>query len=121
MARTARLYVKLDAAFFDDAKILAAGERAAWLYLQLLCKAKSLDCDGRFSPKQVEKLGVPGWKARLKTLIDVGLITTEGDGVNIAKWLDWNDSAAERQEKLEAERKRKAEYAERRAREEANK
>jgi hypothetical protein len=116
MARTARLYVKLDVSFFDDDKILAAGEKAAWLYLHLLCKAKQLDTDGRLTTLQIGRLGVDAWRPRLARLIEVGLVEAEGDAIAIGKWLTWNESAADRRQRLEDERQRKADAAAKKAR-----
>lgn len=116
MARTARLYVKLDVSFFDDDKILAAGEKAAWLYLHLLCKAKQLDTDGRLTTLQVGRLGVEGWRPRLARLIEVGLVQSDADSVEIVKWLSWNEAASDRRDRMEAERQRKADAAAKKAR-----
>jgi len=116
MSRAAnRIYVPLDIAFFDDARIVEAGERAAWLYLNMLCKAKSLDSDGVLTRQQIARLSVPGWSQRLKSLSDSGAVTLDGESVTIVGWLNWNESSAARRERMESDRRRKKEAAERRA------
>lgn len=109
MARTAsRIYVPLDVNFFDDDKILAAGEAAGWLYLNMCAKAKQLDNDGTITPAQIERLAVKGWQKRLQTLIDVGLVDEAPGVYGIVGWLNWNESKAKRAERLQADRDRKA-------------
>lgn len=111
MSRAAtKIYVPLDVAFFDDARIVAAGEKAAWLYLNMLTKAKSLDSDGTLTRAQVARLAVPGWQARLKALAEVGAVSVVGDDVLISGWLKWNESSADRRDRLEQHRQAKAEY-----------
>lgn len=110
MSRASRIYVPLDVAFFDDARIVAAGEKAAWLYLAMLTKAKALDSDGALTRAQVARLAIPGWQARLKALADVGAVEIAGDEVRIRGWLNWNESSADRGGRLEQQRKAKAQY-----------
>ena len=113
MARTAtRLYVPLDVGFFDDARVVDAGEKAAWLYLNMLSKAKGLDSDGVLTRQQIGRLGVSGWQARLRTLVAVGLVVERPDGYSIGSWLKWNESAQARADRLADDRRRKAEKLE---------
>lgn len=122
MSRVAsKIYVPLDVAFFDDARMVEAGEKAQYLYLNMLTKAKGVDSDGVLTRAQVARLAVPGWQARLKALESVGAVTLVGDQVVITGWLKWNESAETRRQRLEEDRRRKAEAAERRAREAAQK
>lgn len=110
MARAPRLYVPLDLGFFDDVRIMRAGEKAAWLYLNMLTKTRSVDSDGVLFAEQIAKLGVSQWKQRLTVLVAEGLVdemTTDCYG--IANWTKWNQTAAEREEAKRAEAKRKAE------------
>lgn len=54
MARAAsRIYVPLDVNFFDDDKVMQAGEAAGWLYLRMCTRAKLLDSDGVMTERQV--------------------------------------------------------------------
>lgn len=119
MSRAAsKIYVPLDVAFFDDARIVAAGEKAAWLYLNMLTKAKALDCDGILTRQQIARLAVPGWQARLRALEAAGAVQLDQDEVTITGWLKWNEPASSRRERLEQQRQAKAEYRARRQAEE---
>lgn len=109
MARAAsRIYVPLDANFFDDDKVVAAGEAAAFLFLNILTKAKQLDKDGLLTTPQIERLAVKGWQRRLARLVEVGLVEqTLPDTYVVSGWLNWNESAAARAARLKADRERK--------------
>jgi hypothetical protein len=61
-----RLYVPLDVAFFDDEKILRAGEKAAYLYLAIITKAKQLDTDGVLTKGQIAKIGIDTHRRRAR-------------------------------------------------------
>lgn len=75
MPRLRRMtYVPLDVEFFDNARVLEAGEKSAWLYLNMLTRSKKLLTNGILSDAQMNRLQVPGWKNRLKPLIQHGLI-----------------------------------------------
>lgn len=105
--RPSRIYVPLDANFFDDDKVLEAGEAAGWLYLAMCAKAKRVDTDGILTRLQVESLHIKGWQKRMERLIAVELIATAADSYGICGWLNWNDSVEERAAKREADRLRK--------------
>ena len=109
MARTAtRIYVPLDVTFFDDVKVVDAGEAAAWLYLNMMVKAKQLDSDGLMSEAQIERLRIRGWRRRLDALVAVGLVAQTLPGVYvIVGWLNWNESRDARAARLKADRDRK--------------
>lgn len=112
MARVAsRLYVPLDANFFDDDKIMQAGEAGGWLYLKMCTRAKLLDTDGILTERQVAALGVPAWKRRMEALMTTEpepLVVRQDDRYGIVGWLKWNESAADREARLAADRARKA-------------
>lgn len=109
MARkAARIYVPLDSNFFDDDKVIAAGEQATYLFINMLTKAKQLDVDGVLSRAQIERLAVKGWQRRLTTLVDVGLVEETVPGAYaLCSWLKWNESREQREERLKADRDRK--------------
>jgi hypothetical protein len=110
MARASRLYVPLDVGFFDDEKVIQAGEKAGWLYLHMLTKAKLLDTDGALSKGQISKLGIPGWPGRLRDLIATGLVVElpmQRDTYVIAAWYRWNESKEARDLRLAEDRERK--------------
>ena len=112
MARKQKLYLPLDVEFFDDDKILAVGEKAGWLYLALCCEAKRRMSDGWVTKRQVIALQIPGWQARVATLVTAGLVVPDdpwaADRWLIASFLDWNLSAAQVMEGRERDRKRKS-------------
>jgi hypothetical protein len=109
----------MDAGFFDDDKIVDAGERAGWLLVGMLCAAKRADKDGVLSRGQIAKLKVSGWEKRLDVLIANELVVelpmSPGQYV-IVNWDQWQELKAEREAKRAAwrerqDRKRKAEEA----------
>jgi len=110
MARTAtRIYVPLDVNFFDDPKIIAAGEAAGWLYLAMSTKAKQLDSDGVLEAGQIARFGITNWRKRITRLIEVGAVEEGPPGIyGITGWLNWNESREARQARLRMERDRKA-------------
>jgi hypothetical protein len=113
-----RLYVPLDVAFFDDDKIEQAGEKAAYLYLAMLAKAKTIDRDGVLTKGQITRLGIPGTPARLKALLDAELVfelPMQRDVYAIGAWHRWNESAEDRARRLKEDRERKAREAAERA------
>lgn len=110
MARAPRLYVPLDLGFFDDVRIMRAGEKAGWLYLAMTTRARSLDTDGLLFTEQIAKLAIPGWKQRLAALVREDLVTeTAPDCYFIRSYRKWNDTAGERAQQKADEAKRKAE------------
>lgn len=110
MARRPRMtYVPLDVEFFDNERVLVAGEKAAYLYLAMCCRAKKLLSDGILSVLQVERLQVPGWKRRMADLIDAGLVVLLDDGrYVIIGWLERNLSAQQVESLRRKDRGRKA-------------
>jgi len=109
MARTARLYVPLSVGFFDDDLVVAAGEKAGWLYLAMLTRIKQQDGDGLISRQQIGRLNVPSWQRRLSALLEYGLVEqVGGQTYRIPGWSKWNESSDERAERLARDRDRKA-------------
>jgi hypothetical protein len=104
----ARLYLPLDVMFHDDEKIIAVGERAAWLYLAMCCKAKQLGTGGYLTEQQVAKLAVPGWKTRLRPLLAERLVTFADDRYFIPAWANWNETTAQVAQRRRRDRERKA-------------
>lgn len=112
MPRTAKLYLPLDVDFFEGQRVEQAGEKAAYLYLAMCCKAKGSMTDGLLTERQVASLLIPGTPARLKALVTAGMIVRSDDG----RWLilgftDRNLTAAQIAEKREKERIRKGKGA----------
>jgi len=100
MARRGRLYITLDVDFFDNPKIIAAGEPATALYLRglVLCK-RQWHTEGLIHENQLHTFRLRRVHERAAKLVDVGLWTRErlpnGGGYMVAGWLDRNHSATE--------------------------
>lgn len=109
MARKPRgIYLPLDIEFFDNDKILSAGEKAGWLYLAMCCRAKRLLSDGVLSVQQIDRLHITGWRKRLDQLVSVGLVMPTDDGrYLILGWLERNLSAERVEQMRAADRRRK--------------
>ena len=90
-----RLYVKLEVDYPDNARMIAAGEKAELLYIRALCLAKRTLSDGFIDARQIPRFGLPGWQARARKLVEVGLWTSVDQGYLIAGWADRNKSAEE--------------------------
>lgn len=87
------LYVKLDAHYYHDPKILEAGPDAELLYIRALCFAKSILTDGIITHEQLEFLGFSDVQERAETLVQVGLFCRSQHGYQIAAWLKHNRTA----------------------------
>jgi hypothetical protein len=85
-------FVALSATFMDDPAVVAAGERAAWLYLAMACDCRLHRSDGTVPEHRLARLGVVGWQARLQTLLTHGLVIPTPDGYNLPAYLKWNKS-----------------------------
>lgn len=109
MARSARIYVPLDAALFDQDAIIDAGERATYLYIAILCRIKQLESDGVISTRQVAKLAISGWQNRLQALVRTGLLVTEPglEQYIVPSWAKWNELSHQRAARLAKDRERK--------------
>ncbi|CAB4218079.1 hypothetical protein UFOVP1608_4 [uncultured Caudovirales phage] len=117
---TPRNYLPLDCRFFDDERVAKAGERAAYLYLAILCAIKQDNSDGMISIWKIKRLGVDKWKPRLERLVSVGLLLVLTDDLNgvsehdpaygVPAWSRWNLSAHE----IQARRDNGREAAQRR-------
>lgn len=109
MPRSRRLYVPLDTGFFEDGRVIRAGERAAYLYLNILCKVKHLEADGIIEADQIARLHVPRWQAPLEKLLVEGLLLEMEDGTYLVpSWTKWNELSHERVDRLKRDRERKA-------------
>lgn len=109
MGRRGRLYLPLDVTFFDDDRIIAAGDGPCLLYLAMGLRSKSLATDGRLSEGQITRLGRPKWKAELKRLLEVEavLFDEEMNAYFIAAWFSHNDPISVIEAKRAADRERK--------------
>lgn len=99
------LYVPLDADYFQDEKIVEAGEAAEVLYVRCLGMAKSQLRDGHLSRVVVTKyIGLDGVEERAKALVDAKLWEETDEGWLIVAWLRHNRSAADVEADREANR-----------------
>lgn len=105
--KTPRLYVPLDARFMDDDRVIRAGERAAFLYVAILCAVKLDDADGTITLRKIHRLHVDNCKPRLEKLLAEGLLLDitgpESDEVTylVAGWGKWNLTSSERAHRAE--------------------
>jgi hypothetical protein len=116
--RRTRLHVQLDVDYYDDPKIIDAGEKAELLYLRGLafCK-KNWRADGFITDGQLVRSVAPGLtsvQARAKRLVEVGLWVRDtddlfgnGKGYRVVAWLKRNPSAAEIEANRRADSDRK--------------
>jgi hypothetical protein len=109
MARKPRnVYLPLDIEFFDNERVLTAGEKAGWLYLAMCCRSKRLLSDGLLTPQQIDRLHIPGWRTRLAKLVETGLVVGTDDGrYLILGWLERNLSAEQVEQHRAKDRVRK--------------
>lgn len=95
-------YVPLEVGFWDDPKIVAAGEGAASLYLRMLCYAKANQTDGMVPWAVMRRWGDPKTvRRRAEKLHSVGVCEAFGgangraDAYNVTAFLRHNRPAAE--------------------------
>lgn len=89
------LYVKLDASYEDDEKIIQAGEKAELLYVRSLCLVKRILSDGFVSDAHLPKFGLTSVNQRARKLAEVGLWDRDDGrgGYWIRAWPKHNRSA----------------------------
>lgn len=89
------LYVKLDAEYASDDKMIEVGPLAELLYVRGLCFAKRTMLDGKISRGQLSAvaIGIPNPTKQVDRLVAVGAWTTTRQGWQITAWLKRNKSA----------------------------
>lgn len=110
-------YAPLSAYYYDDTRVIRAGEKAEILFCRLLAfSARDLK-DGFIDDAQISRVGqgLPGLKARLNKLVEVDLLERceddllgGGSGYRIRRWLKWNLSAEQIRAKQRKDADRKA-------------
>jgi hypothetical protein len=100
------LYVKLDAEYASDDKLIAAGPMAELLYIRGLAFCKRQMVDGVIKTNQLAAvaLGIPSAAKHAAALVEHGAWVTVRDGWRIAAWLKRNKSVAEITDDREARR-----------------
>lgn len=102
-------WLKLDDAFTDHPKIMAAGPMAGWLHVCALTYCSRLLTDGFIPAGQVRKLAdIDNAGELVQRLIDAGLWDTCDGGYQIHDYLDFNPSRADTLKRREYDRNRKA-------------
>lgn len=109
-----RTYLPLDCRVFEDDKIIKAGERAAFLYLNILCAIKLDGADGTISLRKIKRLPVDKVAQRVDKLVSVGLLLAlkepGDDGADdeihylVPAWSRWNMLSHEINKKREQAR-----------------
>lgn len=102
--RIAKPYVPLSTSYYDDQKVMAAGEKAEILFVRSLAAAKRLWSDGVLLDGHLDRIGLSDVVGRAARLVDVGLWTRIDGGYQIVAWDKWNVSADEAQAQIERKR-----------------
>jgi hypothetical protein len=101
MPRVARLFAVLDVNYFEDDRVLEAGD--AWqLHFAAILAAKRSTGDGYLTRRQLARAVagiVADFDAHWDTCIRVGLFTEEADGIRVRSWERWNDTQADIEKK----------------------
>lgn len=105
------MWTKLDDAYSEHPKILAAGPLAAWLHTCALVYCNRYLTDGFIPTAQVRRLADVKNTAQLaERLVDVGLWEHVEEGYAIHDWLQCNKSSAEVKAEKEANARRQADW-----------
>jgi hypothetical protein len=95
MARTARIFAQIDVYYFEDDRVLEAGD--AWpLHFAAILACKRNLTDGTLTRRQLERIAPespPDIGAMIATLIEVGLFIDWGTSIEVRGWAKWNDSS----------------------------
>lgn len=111
MGRKPKLYVPLTVTFFEDDRIIQAGDGPTLLYVGMCLKCKAMGTDGRLTEIQIERLHRRKWKAELARLAELELVLfdeSSGDWF-VASWFSHNEAIFQLDARRAADRKRKAE------------
>ena len=87
-------WVKLDAGFPDHPKVVAAGWKAAWLYVCGLTYCTRFLTDGAIPKAQVKRLtDIPKADVEAQRLVDAGLWIEDGDDYRVHDYTEWQTPA----------------------------
>jgi hypothetical protein len=93
------LYVPLKADYYEDPKVIRAGEAAELLYVHMLAYCSRTFTDGFIDDAQMTRLGLKRIEKRAATLAQLALITRVDDGSShgyrVSSWLKHNPSVRE--------------------------
>jgi hypothetical protein len=94
VAKTARIFAAIDVHYFEDDRVLDAGD--AWqLHLAAILACKRNLSNGQLTRRQVARIApesVPDIASAIDTLIRVGLFLDRGESIEVHGWGEWNDS-----------------------------
>lgn len=106
MAR-GEIYAQVSCDYYDNAKMIAAGEAAELLYVRALCLANRLLLDGKISDEHLVALRFRDGRKRADALVRAGLWERVDGGWTIIGWAERNRSRLEIMDIRERERDRK--------------
>jgi hypothetical protein len=104
-------WLKIDEQFYDNPKVVAAGNEAVGMYVRALSYCAHHLTDGHVVAKVWPKLGRSRARVRLE---EAGLIVAEEEGYFIPHYLEYNFSAEEVKANKEANSERQRRYRARR-------
>jgi hypothetical protein len=109
VTRRPKLYVPLSVHFFEDDRVLAAGDGPTLLYIAMCLRAKALGTDGRLSEAQVKRLHRRRWRVEISrlTVLELVVLDRSTDQYVIASWHKHNEAIDVRNARLAADRSRK--------------
>jgi hypothetical protein len=97
MARTARRFAQIDVNYFEDDRVLEAGD--AWqLHLAAVFACERAMTDGTITRRQLARIAPESLTdvgEAIAKLIHVGLFEDTGEVIVIRSWYRWNDSTEE--------------------------
>jgi hypothetical protein len=97
MARAARNFAQIDVHYFEDDRVLEAGD--AWqLHFAAILACKRNLTDGTATRRQLARVApesVPDIAPMTTTLIQVGLFIDRGDSIEVSGWANWNTPTTE--------------------------
>lgn len=110
MGRKPKLYVPLTVTFFEDDRVIDAGDGPTLLYIAMCLRCKALGTDGRLQETQIARLHRSRWRAELKRLAEVGLVIFDESTHEwfVSAWFAHNEAIVRIDARREADRKRKA-------------
>lgn len=110
MGRRPKLYVPLTVTFFEDDRIIAAGDGPTLLYLAMCLRCKVMGTDGRLKESHIARLHRRRWQAELERLAELELVLFDRstDEWFVAGWFGHNEAISQLDARREADRLRKA-------------
>lgn len=97
VGKEGRRWFPLSNAFTRDDRVIAAGERAGWLYVAILGHIAEHNRPGVITEQEISVLGIKGWRRRRDQLISVGLLDKDAardDTYWIPAWRSWHNESA---------------------------